>query len=148
MSVNNFDAIIQELIKHQQIMQQLEEENREIRRQISDLREARGIFVDIEGKRFALRSDTDVAFNTNVSATDIAFNASDPTSVATADVPTALATYQNFPSAIEHSTPLDIVDAPTTAISFDMEEAPTRAIPESFLTATRQDEKETDVFTP
>ncbi|MBV9689108.1 MAG: hypothetical protein JO202_05285 [Ktedonobacteraceae bacterium] len=57
MSVGNFDSINQALLAQRQRMEQLAEENRELRRQLSDLHEARGIFVEICGRRFALQAD-------------------------------------------------------------------------------------------
>ncbi len=55
-SSNNFDQIAQKIIEQKHLMDKLEEENRELHRQISDLRAGRGIFVEIEGRRFALRA--------------------------------------------------------------------------------------------
>jgi hypothetical protein len=49
-----FDRLIREIFRHKRLMEHLQEENRELRRQLADLREARGISVEICGKRFAL----------------------------------------------------------------------------------------------
>ncbi|GAC1422015.1 MAG: hypothetical protein PVS3B3_03010 [Ktedonobacteraceae bacterium] len=57
MSGSNFDLIAQELLKQKQNMEQMEEANRELRRQLAELREGRGIFVEIDGRRFSLFSD-------------------------------------------------------------------------------------------
>jgi len=57
MSVGNFDSISQALLVQKQRMDQLAQENHELRRQMSDLLEARGIFVEICGRRFALQVD-------------------------------------------------------------------------------------------
>jgi hypothetical protein len=56
MSSNSFDLITQELLKQQQIMKILQAENRELRQQLTDLRNGRGIFIEIHGKRFALNA--------------------------------------------------------------------------------------------
>lgn len=56
MSDGNFDLILQELLHQREIMEILEAENRELRQQLADLREGRGIFVEIDGSRFALIS--------------------------------------------------------------------------------------------
>lgn len=58
MGGSSFDLITQEVLRHQQIMEQLEQENRELKQQLADIREGRGIFLDICGKRFALMSDS------------------------------------------------------------------------------------------
>lgn len=51
---NNFDLIMQEVFKQKQLLEDLISENDELYRQLADLREGRGIFVDISGKRFPL----------------------------------------------------------------------------------------------
>lgn len=54
MGGSNFDLIAREILKQKQLMEQMLDENRELRQQLSDLRAGRGIFVAIEGKHFAL----------------------------------------------------------------------------------------------
>jgi hypothetical protein len=54
MDRNHFDMLMREILRHKHIKEQLEEENRELRRQLADLREARGICLDICGKRFVV----------------------------------------------------------------------------------------------
>lgn len=54
MNSESFDLITQELIKHQQTMELLQAENQELRQQLADLRAGRGIFIEINGQRFAL----------------------------------------------------------------------------------------------
>ncbi len=50
----SFDFIAQELLKQKYVMEKLLEENRELRRQIAQLRAGHGIFVEIGGQRIAL----------------------------------------------------------------------------------------------
>ena len=57
MSGSNFDLIAQELLRQKQVMDQMEEENQELRHQLAELREGRGIFVEIDGYRFSLRNE-------------------------------------------------------------------------------------------
>ena len=57
MGGSSFDLIAQELLRQKQVMDQMEDENRELRHQLTDLREGRGIFVDIAGRRFSLFSE-------------------------------------------------------------------------------------------
>ncbi len=61
MSVSNFDVIAQELLKQKQTMDQMEQENRELRRQLAELREGHGIWVEIDGQRFSLYREEDTA---------------------------------------------------------------------------------------
>jgi len=51
---NAFDHIAQEILKQKQRMDQLANENRELRRSIVDLRAGRRISVEIAGNRFVL----------------------------------------------------------------------------------------------
>ena len=53
-SGSNFELIMQEVLKQKQLLEDLQVENDELHRQLDDLREGRGIFVDILGKRFPL----------------------------------------------------------------------------------------------
>jgi cell division protein FtsB len=55
MDTDYFSQIAQAILKQKQRMEQLEAENRELRRYLDDLRTGRGIFVEISGRRFALR---------------------------------------------------------------------------------------------
>ena len=57
MGGSNFDLIAQELLRQQQVMEQMEDENRELRHQLTELRKGRGIFVEIDGHRFSLQSE-------------------------------------------------------------------------------------------
>lgn len=58
MGGSSFDMIAQELLRQKQIMDQMEAENRELRHQLVNLREGRAIFVEIDGRRFALVADS------------------------------------------------------------------------------------------
>src|SRR6266700_3780871 len=51
---SNFELIMQEVLKQKQLLEDLQSENDELHRQLAELREGRGIFVDILGKRFPL----------------------------------------------------------------------------------------------
>ncbi len=58
---NGFELIMQEVLSQQKLMDELETENRELRRQLAELREGRGIFVEIHGTRFSLNMEPVVA---------------------------------------------------------------------------------------
>jgi len=58
MGENYFDQIAQELRKQKQLMDRLELENRELRRQLADLRNGVGISIEVAGIRFPLRDSS------------------------------------------------------------------------------------------
>jgi hypothetical protein len=131
MGGSNFDALMQEIFNHRRIMEQLEEENRELRRQIADLREGRGISIEICDKRFSL--------------------AAEPAIASAQAIPT--------PAPVSYNTPAPTVSAlitPTlqqTTILYkaepDVTEAPTIAMPETPSPVTKpiKDEEEEE-YTP
>jgi hypothetical protein len=88
MSSKSFDLITQELVKHQQTMEVLQAENRELRQQLTDLRTGRGVFIEINGKRFPLN----------------------------ASILSQISSVQSSSSVQQEASPL-IADKPTTAIS-------------------------------
>jgi hypothetical protein len=53
-SGSNFELIMQEVLKQKQLLEDSLSENDALHRQLAELREGRGIFVDILGKRFPL----------------------------------------------------------------------------------------------
>src|SRR5579859_2300953 len=103
MVANHFEHIAQELLKQKQLMDKLQAENRELRTQIADLRAGRGIFIEIQGSRFALRDDSTLGQTNPASSVP----ASTSPSTATADT-AAPSTTQVLN---QH-----IVDAPTEII--------------------------------
>jgi outer membrane biosynthesis protein TonB len=54
MSGSNFDLLVQEVLKQQRVMEELEKENRELRHQLAELHAGRGIIIEICGKSFTL----------------------------------------------------------------------------------------------
>ncbi len=54
MSGSSFELIMQEVLNQKQRLEELIEENQDLKRQLADLRGGRGIFLDICGKQFAL----------------------------------------------------------------------------------------------
>jgi hypothetical protein len=71
MVANHFGQIAQELLKQKQLMDNLLTENHELRKQIADLRTGRGIFVDINGNRFALRDDSSLVQATSAPSVSV-----------------------------------------------------------------------------
>lgn len=57
----SFDLIAQGLLKQKYVMEQMQQENQVLRRQLAELREGRGIFIEINGQRFSLRGETVVS---------------------------------------------------------------------------------------
>lgn len=108
MGGSSFDVIVQEIMKQQRIMEHLEEENCELRRQLADLRDGRGIFLDIHGKRYALIGDTIVPGNND----------------------TALVSLQHVGEQEQEEQPA-IQEQPTMQIAlYDTADAPTEAMSE------------------
>lgn len=100
MNANSFDLIAQEMLKQQQVMQQIETENRELRRQIAELRQARGIFVEICGQRFAVGGEV---LNAASSSMPLSATASSDPAYASAEAPTIEIAK---PSVAEENTPV------------------------------------------
>ncbi len=65
-SGSSFELILQEVLKQKQLLEDLLLENDELHRQLAELREGRGIFVNILGKRFPL---VDVSVSDSPSST-------------------------------------------------------------------------------
>lgn len=133
MGGSSFDVITQEVLKQQAIMQQLEEENRELRRQLTDLREGRGILIQIGPQCFALNVDVETNSPRVVPA------------------PAPVAQIQTEPDEItEMQTQLpDVADAPTMMIVEVEIKAATEA-QKRVTTAplVEEEEQEEDTFTP
>ena len=53
-SGSSFERIMEEVLKQQQLYEESQKENTELRRQLAELREGHGIFVEILGERFPL----------------------------------------------------------------------------------------------
>ncbi|WP_052888802.1 hypothetical protein [Thermogemmatispora carboxidivorans] len=53
-SGDTFDRLLEAIYTQQRLLEELERENRELRQQLQDLREGRGIFVEILGVRYPL----------------------------------------------------------------------------------------------
>lgn len=60
-SGSGFEQIMQELLAQKQLLEDLEAENRELHRQLTDLRAGRGIVIDILGQHFSLTTEQVVA---------------------------------------------------------------------------------------
>src|SRR2546421_10514264 len=67
MSSNSFELIMQEVLNQKQHLEELIEENQDLKRQLADLRGGRGIFLNICGKQFALMSGPPVTSSQVVS---------------------------------------------------------------------------------
>jgi hypothetical protein len=52
-----FEQIMEELLKQKQVLEDMEVENRELHRQLADLRVGRGIVIDILGQHFSLTGE-------------------------------------------------------------------------------------------
>jgi hypothetical protein len=57
MQQDYFEQLLQALLRQQQAWKQLQEENWELRRQLTNLRAAQGLVLVIEGKRFVVKAE-------------------------------------------------------------------------------------------
>ena len=55
---SGFEQITEELLKQKQVLDDMEAENRELHRQLADLRAGRGIMINILGQHFSLTGET------------------------------------------------------------------------------------------
>lgn len=58
MGGSNFELLMEEVLNQKQLMDELMTENYNLRRQLADLREGRGIILDLQGQLFTLASET------------------------------------------------------------------------------------------
>src|SRR5437588_10451568 len=71
MGANHFERLGREILQQKRLMDKLEEENRELRRQLTELREGRGIFLKIGDQRIALVVNGEAAaFENNATQAD------------------------------------------------------------------------------
>jgi len=94
MGGSNFELIMQEVLNQKQCMDDLLAENRELRRQLTDLREGHGIIIDIQGMQFALGSE--------------AFTNQFPVQV-TPTIQNTPATFEPAPAAMPSTVPMGTV---------------------------------------
>ena len=70
---STFELIMQELLNQKQRMEELQDENRMLHRQLADLRDGRGVFIEVEGKRFPLIASSEQQEIPIATAQDTAF---------------------------------------------------------------------------
>jgi len=108
-SGSNFELIMQELLKQKQLLENLQSENDELHRQLAELREGRGIFVDILGKRFPL-VEVPVSDSLNRTATPV----TELTLQETTENPS-----ESSPSSLPE-TPVPALESPVEEIQEDL----------------------------
>jgi len=101
---NNFELIMQEVFRQKQLLEDLIAENDELHRQLANLREGRGIFVDIIGKRFPL---------VDISRDD------SPNSIATPEADLSL---QETTEIVGGSLPSAVPETPAPALTLSVED--------------------------
>lgn len=104
-SGSNFELIMQEVLKQKHQLEELLSENDELHRQLAELREGRGIFVDILGERFTL---VDVPVSDS------------PERIGTPEADLSL---QETTEILRESLPTSMPETPVTAIESSVEEA-------------------------
>jgi hypothetical protein len=118
MSSNSFDLITQELLRQRQVMEILQAENRELRQQLTDLRTGRGIFIEINGKRFALNE----AIISQTSSVQSSSSAPQKASLSIVDEPTTAISKVLPTGAAESVSPLQNDKQSETTSSTFLEE--------------------------
>jgi hypothetical protein len=102
-SDSSFELIMQEVLKQKQLLEDLQTENDELHRQLTELREGRGIFVDILGKSFPLVGEP-VSVSPEAVAADLSL--------------------QETTVMLSEALPSSLPDTPVPAIVHDVEEVP------------------------
>ena len=142
MGGSNFEQLIGEILNQKQLMDELLTENYELRRQLADLRDGRGIFLEIQGQRFSLADEIDPTSPQVESISQEAFLNDQPTTIMPInEVGVAASTTSEMPlpatdqiEQLPYSLNQEQEEAPTTASSF-LEEM---LIDEFAATATSQ----------
>ena len=129
MSDNGFNSIAQAMLKQKQMMDELEYENRELRRQIADIRAGHGIFIEVAGQRFPLKGVITVA------------QPPAPTQVAQPVPPTQVAQPDFSPSPATSSLPAEPVSQVGESAE-SVEAAPTMELAPAADTSVESVEKE------
>ncbi len=129
MSDNGFNSIAQAMLKQKQMMDELEYENRELRRQIADIRAGHGIFIEVAGQRFPLKGVITVA------------QPPAPTQVAQPVPPTQVAQPDFSPSPATSSLPAEPVSQVSESAE-SVEAAPTMELAPAADASVESVEKE------
>src|SRR5579863_5646463 len=111
MGGNSFERIMQEIANQKQHLEDLLEENHLLRSQLADLREGRGIFVEIDGQRFTLSNESITASQLNSTALEAL--ASSHNGQSSPNGPTSL----EIIYSVEPETPLLLDDIPALSAS-------------------------------
>lgn len=93
-----FEQIAEEILKIKEHMEELRAENDELRQQLADLREGRGIFLDLLGQRFSLRAETSAASETTTRSNSAAETRPEESDIP--DTPTIAITEISLPESI------------------------------------------------
>src|SRR5580700_6440966 len=163
MGGNSFERIMQEIANQKQHLEDLSEENHLLRSQLADLREGRGIFVEIDGQRFALSSESISA--SQLSSTALEALASSPGSQSSPEsvgiiysvepetpllldaIPALSASDTPHPqSFIQPNTPLPMVDEQTWAPGHDLPNQHMQEIPHTPQSTTFLEDMLVDEF--
>jgi len=117
-SSSSFELIMDELIKQKQLLEDLQTENDELYRQLAELREGRGIFIEILGNRFSLVEEP-VSVDGGVFPEEVLAETGDPSLNEIADIP-------------DEATASSLPETPVPSTEFMMEEMPEDLSPSAF----------------
>jgi hypothetical protein len=118
---NGFELIMQEVITQQKHMEELEAENRELRRQIADLQAGRGIFVEILGTRFSLNVEP-VATSTESELTQELVPTAEQQPTSTIEIPTTPIPEASLPDTeeVQEEVPEEATLTPSSSFLEEM----------------------------
>ena len=146
--IQTFDEITRAVFEQQKIMEQLEEENRELHTLLMNLRAGQNIFLEIEGKRFPLLMQDNAALQEMSTSTPVAMLAPVETQPALEEEATA--------ENVVVTKVADVTDAPTIAmveVAGNHVSEPEHEMPKSMITAQlpriyEEEEQPKEVYTP
>src|ERR1700737_1386207 len=92
---NGFEQIMEELLKQKQVLDDMEAENRELHRQLADLRAGRGIVIDILGQHFSLTGEPVVAAQVEIASQEADVSMQETSMIA--NIPDAQASLPSIP---------------------------------------------------
>lgn len=109
--IQTFNEITHAVYEQQKLMERLEEENQELRRQLTHLRAGYHVFLEIEGRRFPLLTQNDATAQSMSTPTPVEAYTPPLVEAQTAQEP---AQEEEIPTESDQS---DVTEAPTIAMS-------------------------------
>ena len=109
-SSSNFELILQEVLKQKQLLEDLQKDNDELNRQLTELREGRGIFVEILGERYPLLGEATSVSPDAVATVDTDLSLQDTTEILSEALP--YSEHETSEPVLETSSEEELEDLP------------------------------------